>query len=95
VFEWDERKATLNLAKHGISFEEATTVFEDSNAFEGRDVVHSAHEARYLLLGISIAGRVLIVSFTFRRSGSGQTIRIISARPASREEELGYRRVQD
>jgi uncharacterized protein len=95
VFEWDERKARSNLAKHGVSFEEARTIFADPNAFDSRSVLHSVREPRNLRLGMSAAGRVLTVAYTFRSSESGQTIRVISARPANREEELGYRGTQD
>jgi uncharacterized DUF497 family protein len=91
VFEWDARKAATNLRKHGVSFDEAATVFADSDALDGPDLLHSSLEARSLRLGRSLAGRVLMVAFTVRRSGDGQTIRIISARRASRKERAAYR----
>jgi uncharacterized protein len=95
VFEWDERKAMSNLVKHDISFEEAATVFEDQNAFDARDVAHSTIEARHLLLGMSAAGRLLTICYTSRRKINGEATRIISARPANREEALGYAGTQD
>jgi uncharacterized DUF497 family protein len=95
VFEWDERKATINLAKHNVSFEEALTIFGDPNAFDARAVARSTHEPRRLRLGMSAAGRVLTVVYTLRSSDNGEAIRIISARPANREKKLGYAGTQD
>ena len=95
MFEWDERKAVINCVKHNVSFEEAATVFADQTAFDVDDRMHSHYEVRRLRLGISLAGRVLTVAYTVRRVGNGETIRIISARPENREEELGYRGIQD
>jgi hypothetical protein len=95
VFEWDERKAMINLAKHNVSFEEALTIFDDPNAFDSRSGLHSTHEPRRLRLGMSVAGRVLTVVYTLRRPEDGETVRIISARPANREEKLGYAGTQD
>jgi uncharacterized DUF497 family protein len=91
VFEWDTEKAATNLRKHGVSFDEATTVFADADALDGPDVTHSTAEARFLRLGRSLASRVLIVAYTIRRSDHGETIRIISARRASRRERRAYR----
>jgi uncharacterized DUF497 family protein len=90
VFEWDAKKATANQAKHGVSFDEAVTVFVDSDALDGPDLQHSAHEARFLRLGRSMAARVLMVAYTQRRSEDGEKIRIISARRASRRERSAY-----
>jgi uncharacterized protein len=90
VFEWDARKAAANLAKHAVSFDEAATVFGDPAALDGPDMLHSAHEARFLRLGRSAAARVLMVAYTQRRSGNVDTIRIISARRASRKERSAY-----
>lgn len=77
-FEWDRAKAAENLAKHGISFEEAATVFRDPLSQTGRDPDHSVDEERFVIFGISTSGRLLAVAHTER----GDTIRIISARPA-------------
>jgi hypothetical protein len=90
VFEWDTSKAVSNLRKHGISFDEAMTVFADPDALDGPDVTHSAHEPRFLRLNRSSAGRVLMLAYTVRRSGDGEAIRIISARRASRKERTAY-----
>jgi len=62
VFEWDAAKAATNLAKHGVSFDEAATVFADPEALDGPDVEHSAHEPRFLRLGRSLSARVLMVA---------------------------------
>jgi uncharacterized DUF497 family protein len=91
VFEWDPEKAAANLAKHGVSFGEAATIFADANALDGPDLRHSADEARFLRLGRSALGNVVIVAYTFRSSRNGETIRIISARKASRKERAAYR----
>jgi uncharacterized DUF497 family protein len=90
VFEWDPEKAAANLAKHGVSFEEAATMFADANALEGPDLRHSAVEARFLRLGRSALGNVVIVAYTLRSARNGETIRIISARRASRKERAAY-----
>jgi hypothetical protein len=91
VFEWDPRKAEANAAKHGVSFDDAVTVFLDGDALDGPDVQHSKNERRFLRLGRAADRRVLMVSYTFRRSGDEETIRIISARRASRREREAYR----
>jgi uncharacterized DUF497 family protein len=90
VFEWDPRKTASNAEKHGISFDEAVTVFLDTNALDGPDEMHSSAETRYLRLGKSIDGRVLMIAYTLRSSNHGETIRIISARQASRRERAAY-----
>jgi uncharacterized DUF497 family protein len=90
VFEWDPRKAEANAAKHGVSFDEAVTVFLDGNALDGPDLQHSNDERRFLRLGRSADRRVLMVSYTLRRTGDAETIRIISARRASRRERAAY-----
>ena len=90
VFEWDSRKAAANLSKHGVPFAEAASVFADPEALDGPDLRHSAQEARFLRLGRSLAGRVLMVAYTHRRSGDAEKIRIISARRASRKERDAY-----
>ena len=81
-FEWDGGKAAANLKKHGVSFEEATTIFSDPLSLTISDPDHSASEARFLDLGMSHQGRFLVVSYTER----GDDIRIISARVATRRE---------
>jgi uncharacterized protein len=87
VFEWDSRKAKSNLRKHGISFDEACTVFDDTLAKIFPDEDHSNGEKRELIVGHSILERVLVVSFT---EWFPDRIRIISARKASRREQKDY-----
>jgi uncharacterized DUF497 family protein len=81
-FEWDPEKAKLNRRKHGVSFEEALTVFYDPLSATFDDVVHSAGEQRFITVGFSSVGRLLFVSHTER----GEAVRIISARPATARE---------
>jgi len=91
VFSWDARKALGNLKKHGVSFEEAATVFGDPDALDWDDPEHSHAEIRSKRLGISVAGRILIVVYTPRRMKNGkEIIRIISARQATRKERKAY-----
>jgi uncharacterized DUF497 family protein len=90
VFEWDAGKAARNVRKHGVSFEEAVTVFANPDALDGPDVKHSDREARFLRLGRSLTNRVLIVAYTIRGSNDDEKIRIISARRASRTERAAY-----
>jgi len=90
VFEWNGRKAAANVRKHGVSFEEATTVLADPDALDGPDLKHSEQERRSLRLGRSLSGRVLIVAYTMRGSSDDEKIRIISARRASRKERAAY-----
>ena len=90
MFEWDPRKAEANAAKHGVSFDDAVTVFLDGHALDGPDWQHSKDEMRFLRLGRAADGRVLMVAYTLRRSGDAETIRIISARRASRRERAAY-----
>ena len=91
MFTWDLRKAKINLGKHGVSFEEAATVFFDRDGLEWEDLAHSDRETRLKRLGISIGGRILIVVYTVRRTPDGkEAIRIISARQASRKERQAY-----
>jgi uncharacterized DUF497 family protein len=90
VFEWDPRKAEANAVKHGVSFDEAVTVFLDSDALDGPDLQHSSAEARFRRLGRSVDGRVLMVAYTIRRHGDAETIRLINARQASRRERAAY-----
>ena len=86
-FDWDTRKAAANLAKHGIHFEEAVTVFDDPFALVAPAVIHSVGEERHWLIGMGDRG-VLVVVFTIRRPGN--VYRLISARPASRRERRRY-----
>jgi len=91
MFSWDTSKALINFDKHKVSFEEATTCFADPNGFEVEDVKHSRQEKRFKRLGLSVLGRVLHVVYTVRRDQNGkETIRIISARQASRKERQAY-----
>jgi uncharacterized DUF497 family protein len=85
-FEWDTNKAASNLAKHGIGFAEAATVFGDPDALTISDPEHSQTEQRFVILGHSHLGRLLVVVHTER----GDNIRIISARLASRREKKDY-----
>lgn len=85
-FEWDAPKAAANLRKHGVSFDEAATVFLDQLAVSGQDPDHSVGESRYITFGVSRLGRLLVVSHTYRSGG----IRIISARRATRPERKLY-----
>jgi uncharacterized protein len=85
-FEWDYRKADSNLKKHGVSFQEATSVFADTLSITIPDPDHSSSEARFLDLGLSHRGRLLVVSYTER----GEMVRIISARCAGRSERREY-----
>ncbi len=87
-FEWDERKNTANKKKHGVSFEEAQSVFFDEDAIEYDDPEHSHDEDRFILVGRSYQLRVLVVCHCFRRSES--VIRIISARKATRRERRAH-----
>lgn len=88
-FEWDERKSRLNQEKHGVSFEEASSAFYDENGLVIADPDHSEIEERFILLGMSLRLRVLTVCHCFR--SDDQTVRIISARKATRRESLHYR----
>lgn len=85
-FEWNPDKATLNLEKHGISFQEAATVFNDPLSVTSPDPDHSIGENRYVIIGISRFGELLVVAHTDR----GEKIRIISAREATRQERRFY-----
>jgi len=85
-FEWDENKAERNLSKHGISFKEAKTVFNDPLYIDFYDPDHSEDEERYLIVGQSNRGQLLIVSYTER----GDSIRLISAREVTRTEREAY-----
>src|SRR5438034_7359942 len=86
AFEWDEKKARQNRKKHGVSFEEASTVFGDPLSRTIPDPLHSEEEDRFVILGESLRRRPLVVVFTER----AENIRIISARPATRRERKDY-----
>ncbi len=88
IFEWDDTKNETNRTKHGVSFEEAQTVFFDENAIQFDDPDHSIDEDRFLLLGFSQRLRVLVVCHCYRRDES--TIRIISARKTTGKEQKVY-----
>lgn len=87
-FEWDERKATANVRKHGVSFEEAKSVFVDERAKLIDDPDHSEDEDRFVLLGLSSTLRLLLVCHCYRSEDSA--IRIISARKATAKESEFY-----
>ncbi len=92
-FEWDKAKAAVNKKKHGISFEEAQTVFYDEHAIEFFDPDHSEEEDRFIMLGLSFALRLLVVCHCVREAAS--VIRIISARRATRSEAEQYGRKRE
>ena len=85
-FEWDPEKAAENLAKHGVSFEEAATVFRDTLSATGADPDHSVGEERFIIFGFSTSSRLLVVAHTEH----GDIIRIISARLATSGERKIY-----
>ena len=85
-FEWNPAKADSNVSKHGVSFDEAATAFGDPLSITIADPDHSADEDRFVLMGESYAGRLVVVVHTER----GERIRIISARLATRRERLSY-----
>jgi len=84
--EWDPKKAKSNFEKHGVSFEEEATALSDPMAATGADPDHSLSEERYVTFGVSEKGRLVVVSHTEK----DQTIRIISARKASKGERKLY-----
>lgn len=86
VFEWDVNKAATNLIKHGISFDEAKTVFDDPLFVDFYDPDHSDDEHRYIMIGMSLQSRLLLVAYTER----GDVTRLISAREATRVERKAY-----
>ena len=88
TFKWDEHKNQTNIKKHGVSFDEAKTVFLDPNAKVIHDPDHSITEDRFVILGISERMRILVVCHCFRDNDN--TIRIISARKASKYEAYQY-----
>jgi len=91
TFKWDPRKAHDNRDKHDVAFDEAATVFRDSKALSIFDPDHSETEDRWITVGISEKGRLLIVIHTFReKSEDAVTIRIISNRKATKQETKTY-----
>jgi len=90
-FEWDPAKADANLKKHGVSFEEAVTAFADPLALNMPDPAHSTDEERYLVLGQSSLGRVVVVAYAERK----ERTRIVSARKATRRERHDYEEGQE
>ena len=89
TFEWDSRKARSNLAKHGVGFQEASTIFGDLLSLTIPDPEHSLSEERYITVGRAFSGKLLVVVHTER----GDNIRIISARRASRRERKFYEKI--
>jgi hypothetical protein len=85
-FQWDAEQAAINRRKHGVTFEDASSVFGDPLALTFRDPDHSSGESRFLTFGVSQAGVVLVVAHTQR----GRVIRLISARRATRAERRIY-----
>lgn len=85
-FTWDPKKADENLKVHGVDFREAATVFDDTLSTTFPDADHSVGERRFLIIGLSALGRVLVVSHT----ETGDTVRVISARSATRRERRFY-----
>jgi uncharacterized DUF497 family protein len=86
TFEWDAAKAAANIKKHGVSFEEAATAFQDPLARIHADPYHSGLESREILIGHSVQQRLLLVAFTNRRG----RLRLISARAVTRRERRDY-----
>jgi len=91
IFEWDPKKATINLRRHKVSFKEAATVFNDPLSVTVRDPDHSIDENRYLIIGQSHRNRLLIVS----HAEQGNRIRIISTRELTPTEREAYEEAQD
>ena len=87
-FEWDDRKASVNARKHGVTFDQARSVFVDERAKLIDDPDHSEDEERFVLLGLSAALRLLLVCHCYRSEGG--VIRIISARKATNRESKSY-----
>ena len=85
-FEWDAAKAKMNLGKHRISFEEATSAFYDALSVTIADPDHSVNESRFLLIGMTTSRRLVVVAHTDR----GARVRIINARRATRQERVSY-----
>ena len=85
-FEWNRKKEYSNLRNHGVSFDEAKTVFYDENAIEFYDQNHSSKEDRFLMLGLGSKLRLLLVSYTVKETKDEHIIRIISSRKPTKNE---------
>lgn len=86
ILEWDPEKARSNLEKHWVDFHEAGTVFDDPLSTTVPDPAHSVDEQRYITIGLSLSGRILVVAHTDR----GEAVRLITARPATPSERRFY-----
>jgi len=92
-FDWDLNKASSNLSKHGVSFDEAATVFRDARMLSIYDREHSKQEDRWVSIGLSETGRLLVVCHTFREEADEiSVIRIFSTRKATKNEVMHYER---
>jgi uncharacterized DUF497 family protein len=89
-FAWDIPKSNINYEKHGVSFEEAQSVFLDEKAIEYFDKEYSDQEDRFLMLGLSNKFRLLLISYTVKKHNSSIIIRLISARKATKKESKNY-----
>ena len=90
-FEWDEKKAKSNIQKHGVTFEEAATVLKDKLSLTMNDIAHSIGEERFIDIGLSSSGQILVVTYTER----GNNIRIINCRKATSAERKAYETQND
>ena len=90
LFEWNRKKDIANFRNHGVSFDEAKTIFCDENAIEFYDQDHSLREYRYLMIGLSSKLRVLLVSYTVSEGKDEDIIRIISSRKPTKKEQKIY-----
>ena len=90
MLQWDPEKAKANLRKHGVSFEEAASLFSDPRTLIRTDNIHSINEARWIAVGLSTNDRVLAVVFTIRSGDAEEITRIISARTASQKERTAF-----
>ena len=86
IVEWDDRKASANAKKHGVTFDEAATLLEHALSLTFRDPDHSSEEFRFITIGMASTGRILMVAHTDR----GEAVRLISARLATRRERRFY-----
>ncbi|MBM3296231.1 MAG: BrnT family toxin [Candidatus Aminicenantes bacterium] len=94
-FEWSPNKTKTNIRSHGVSFEEARTVFFDENAIEFHDHDHSFKENRYLMIGLSSKIRLLLVSYVAREEKDEEIIRIISSRiPTKKEQKIYFEKLR-
>ena len=91
-FEWDRKKESANILKHGVTFEQASYVFADPFALSRFDDEHSEEEPRWVLLGKSLNETILVVVHTFRDSNGEEYVRIISARKATKKEKQIYQK---